>query len=734
MTALLGLRFAVGTSDGRVRTALVALAAGIAIALLLLGALAERSARSSARDVDLQIPAGSASLLWGEIDFTTDSGNVTGAVTRTVGADPALPTGIHALPKPGTMLVSPALREALARGTDAQLAARLPYRVAGTIGDSGLLGPTDLRFIAADAHLSATNLSVGGVTGFRPADEREPLDPVLSLLTAIGVLVLLLPIVIVVLIAGRFGAERRDRRLAALRLAGLSSRGVAAVTAVEALTAAIAGVAVGALVFALGRQAVRGLSIASLSVFPSDVQPPLPLAVLVLVAVPAGVVLAAISGLRRVAVEPLGVTRRTRRAPRRLWWRLIPLIAAVPLLIGARDAVSEDRAGVPGVVAGAALLLIGVIAVLAWAVEAVARALPLPSVPWRFARGRLVHEGGTTGRVVGVVAVALAGAIGLQTLFAGLAGEYAVPGGVESAPISSSTVLHSSQVPGADAERLRRAAAAVGASTVADVSAPIVGTDDFAELLVGSCAALERITALPSCIDGDVFAAAGGAAPKAGTRLALTGGRRWTVPEGAVSVPRGLRADGNTVAGMLLVTDGVLGLDDMESAVVIAQTPASRGAALLSAFTRIDPVVQLVGGPTSIAAHRYDSVRRGLTVGLVLVMLLIGGVLLIAVVDQLRERREALAALAAIGMRRRAMAASILWESGLPVVLGAAVATAAGFALGGILLAVLGRPILIDLPSTALAIATGLAVPMLVTVAGLPAALRLMRPEGLRAE
>lgn len=130
----------------------------------------------------------------------------------------------------------------------------------------------------------------------------------------------------------------------------------------------------------------------------------------------------------------------------------------------------------------------------------------------------------------------------------------------------------------------------------------------------------------------------------------------------------------------------------------------------------------------------YAAIQRGLTVGLVLVLLLIGGVMLVSIGDQLRERRQMLATLSAVGMPRAVMVRSILWESALPVVVGVGLAVVTGVALGSVLLAIVSRDVTVDPSMLAASAAAALAVPLLVTALSLPVATRRMRPDGLRAE
>ena len=78
--------------------------------------------------------------------------------------------------------------------------------------------------------------------------------------------VLLLPVGVFIAAAVRFGGERRDRRLAALRLVGADGRMARRIAAGEALAGALLGLVLGAGFFLLGRQlAARSTSARSAS-------------------------------------------------------------------------------------------------------------------------------------------------------------------------------------------------------------------------------------------------------------------------------------------------------------------------------------------------------------------------------------------------------------------------------------------------------------------------------------
>ena len=81
------------------------------------------------------------------------------------------------------------------------------------------------------------------------------MDPVLLLLILVVFVVLLMPVGVFIAAAVRFGGERRDRRLAALRLVGADGMMTRRIAAGEALAGAVVGLVLGAGFFLIGRQA-----------------------------------------------------------------------------------------------------------------------------------------------------------------------------------------------------------------------------------------------------------------------------------------------------------------------------------------------------------------------------------------------------------------------------------------------------------------------------------------------
>ena len=248
------------------------------------------------------------------------------------------------MPRPGEMVASPALKKLLA--SSPLLRERIPYTVTGTIGRAGLTGPAELYYYAGsdqlvvhDAHGRVGNAD--RMTGFGHHSNSEVQGPVFTLLLIMVVVVLLLPVGIFVAAATRLGGERRDRRLAALRLVGADIRGTRRIAAGEALLGAVLGVLLGGMFFLAARQLASYITVRDISAFPADLAPQPALAALIALAVPVAAVAVTLLSLRRTVIEPLGVFRHGLGRPRRLWWRIAVPAVGLALLADRSDATGD---------------------------------------------------------------------------------------------------------------------------------------------------------------------------------------------------------------------------------------------------------------------------------------------------------------------------------------------------------------------------------------------------------
>ncbi|MDH2392410.1 ABC transporter permease [Streptomyces sp. HNM0663] len=766
----MGVRFAFGGGrEGWTRTLLTGVGVGLGVALLLVttaipSALAARDARADARSEHTAPQAaqpGRDTLLIGEADTRFHGADVHGRLLKPEGPDAPVPPGLTAFPGPGEMAVSPALKELLASSESELLRERLPYRQTAVIGDEGLIGPAELAYYAGSDTLKQIGGKVPRVTGFDNSAEPEPLDPVLALLIVLVFTALLTPVAVFIAAAVRFGGERRDRRLAALRLVGADSRMTRRIAAGEALAGSLVGLVLGTGFFLVARQAAGAVDLFRISVFPADLNPSPALAALVALAVPAAAVAVTLFTLRGVVIEPLGVVRTAKSARRRVWWRLLPPLAGLALLYPMTGRGNDGgEFNQWQVSAGVVLLLVGVTGLLPWLVERAVARLGGGPVSWQLAVRRLQLSSGTAARLVNGIAVAVAGAIALQMLFAGVEGDYTKQTGQDPSraalSVRANTGTGSPEEVAALNRRIREAkgVAEVIQLTTTGLSPAPDSLEETTSLTIGSCAALRQVAQLDSCADGDAFILRGGF-DDTNTEAVAKPGRTlysgnvygtedgpppvaWTLPASAKEAVSREDPDGTKRNGIAVTPSAApQGLGDEQLATLYVRLDGSVPDALehvRTAVRQADPLLSPLGLQATKESERFASIRTGLYVGAACVLLLIGASLLVSQLEQLRERKKLLSALVAFGTRRSTLSLSVLWQTAVPVALGLALSTAVGLALGAMLLRMAYAPVVIDWVSVASMAGIGIAVVLAVTALSLPPLLRLMRPEGLRTE
>ncbi len=652
----LGIQVALASRTTRLRTVLTA--GGVALGVIVLAlaasvphAYSARKTREHAAAPVLASGAGRLYMLGGSTVFhgvTIGENAVQVTGTRADGPVP-LPHGVTRMPGPGQMLVSPEVLRLLRGPGGAELRRRLDARVVGTVGDAGLSEPNDAVVYRGSSEVISRGAPA--VSHFGSRASAGPTPVIITLLVIMIVVALLLPVSVFVATAARFGAEERDRRLAAMRLVGADRITTARVAAGESVFGAVVGVLLGAAGFLAVRVPVAHINVAGIDVFPSDMRPSLPFAVLVVLLVPLSAVAATLISIRRVAIEPLGVTRRGAETRRRLGWRLVAPVVGFALLAPLVGS-SGKLGGVSGqaeATAGVVLVLIGVTALLPWVVEAIVRHAPDGPLPWLLAIRRLRGDEGTTGRVVGAIGLAVAGAIALSMLFS---------------------------------------------AAESDVGTHLIP------------------------LEKRIFAVDMGASTSAGGRREISALR---AAPGVVH----LSARTNHLRRATIVA----------ATVVLSGDDARTVAELRDHVAALDPLAEVVS-PTGggQAAHTLSDLRRVLFAGAVIVLLMIGASLLVAAGEGLRERRRALAVLAAFGTRRSTVAWSMFWQAAIPVVSGLMLAVALGIGLGAMLSEIVSLSPQFDWGAIGLLLAAGVGVIAAVTALTLPTVTRMMRPEALRVE
>lgn len=427
-----GIRLSVGGSRNS-RTAWFRLGAGavsvaLVVAVLLsaasLGSILDaREARRAATSADMSPRPGVAPVYISDATTSYRDHVVRGRWMYATGPTAPVPPGLDRVPGPGEVAVSPALAELLASPEGSLLRPRFAHlRQIGLIQPDAVVDVDDLIFYAgADAGLAES--AVPGehrraVYGFGSPGQSSPkqssseLSAILVTVGSLGIAAVLIPLLVYVAASARVGGAERDRRTAALRLVGADLWQTRRIVAAEATVPALAGVALGALVFVAARPLLADVRIGGAGAHLGDIVPAWPWVVLIALGVPVLAVVTVLFAQRAVVVAPLGALRQSGPRRRRLWWRPLPLVVGVFVLLYA-GSLRESERQLPAA-SGTALVLLGVAFLLPWLVETVVRRMRGGPVAWQLAVRRLQLDAGSAVRVVSGLVVVLAGAVALH--------------------------------------------------------------------------------------------------------------------------------------------------------------------------------------------------------------------------------------------------------------------------------------------------------------------------------
>ena len=283
--------------------------------------------------------------------------------------DPArIPPGTPRLPGPGQVVLSPALAALTQQLPPGQLAARFPGESAGVLGENHLRYPEQL--VALVGHPPAA-LGGFGSTGksVLAAGKAQAQDILLNFLSWVGIVLLALPSLVLVASASRLTAGRRERRLAALRLAGATPAQVVAAVAAEIGIAAAAGTAFGLVLGIPARYLAMRVPWCGGTWLASDFTPSAATLAAAGLGVPLLVVVAAVVGVRRVVRAPLDAALwHTRKRPRA--WRLL-VLAPVSVVFVLGLSVAKESGSIAVLLVALAAIVVSAAVVGPWVAGAV---------------------------------------------------------------------------------------------------------------------------------------------------------------------------------------------------------------------------------------------------------------------------------------------------------------------------------------------------------------------------
>ncbi|MEU8664776.1 ABC transporter permease, partial [Actinoplanes philippinensis] len=454
------------------------------------------------------------------------------------------------------------------------------------------------------------------------------------------------------------------------------------------------------------------------------------LAVALIVALAAGITLL---GFRGVTVEPLGVLRQAEEWRGRLWWRLVPLAASVPLLypvLRGRTDVGEGRTGL-----GVVLLIATLIPILPYLVPLVARLLPADTVSWQLASQQLRRNPASSTRAVGGIVVAVAGAIALQSVFA-------VAGGGPHDPDKAAFLLQArgAQSPAAMRERTEMFERVDGlrAGTVAHYLLFGEGLGRR-NLIVGDCRSLSQIAVLQGCRPGAAFTTqptdepmivdVGATDPVAGPKVAVPArAGHATMIDDTVGGP-GPSVLLTTMPAQLARVEPSF----VETRVFTTARPAEVAGQVRAVAAEVDPLALFTGSASE--TDPFGPLRVALDIGSLLVLLLMTVGLLLDVASRLHERRRILGVLAAVGARNGTVVWSVLLQVVVPIGAGLVLAVGAGTGIGALLMRLSQLPVTFTAATVLTPVAAGAGLVLVTTMAVLlPAVRRVTRTEDLRFE
>lgn len=566
----------------------------------------------------------------------------------------------------------------------------------------------------------------------------------IQLLIVVG-LVVVIPLLILLSTASRLSAGTRDRRLASLRLLGLTPLRTRLVSATESAVLTLVGASIGLLVFGLTAPLVEAAVRARADWLRRPVAVPLWLQVALAVALVAVTALVAVLPARAAIRQPLAERRGAVRRPSAA--RLVPVVAGVVLLIGTvldpREADADAGMGAFLVLAAAAALTgLGLPLAIPVLVRLVADGLARTSrrAGLLLAARRLQYEPSSTSRVVAGLVAALFVVAGGRCV---LGAWEATPQYVEAVKATSQPqILSISSITGDPRPTAAKGIEAVrGARVVAELSVLhqkgcLNGTRGCVEAIVGNCADLAvLVRGLKGCTESRPAWVIPAAARKtARYEFEQRFGRPIVIPASADVLRGAMRNDLWTPSGVpvLFVPQAIAKLAFPEQ-VYVELPRGTRGdfvQALPAGALRPDSTYTWYEGEIAkVAGYRAMVWAVGgaaLAIGLL--------ALLIGAFDRLLERRRQIASLRAVGVPVGTLRAGQVGQMVLPLLLGIPLAGALGLLTGAGFLAYGGATDYLPWRSVALLTLAGLALVLVAGATTLPAIATKITPENLRRE
>ncbi|MGQ4328539.1 FtsX-like permease family protein [Streptomyces hayashii] len=763
---LLGLRLLLGSGRGnRARFILMVVGSAIgvcclAVVLAIPGILSAQDARKAAREPDCanghgecsSLAVGSSGLALTRVDaYGVEP--LTRIFLALEGTSVNPPPGISEIPGPGEVFESPRLHELLKK--DPGLAHLLPGKEVGRISPTGLAQPDELyAYIGA----SREELKGGGYvtkfggrgTGF-PTVEPSTLD--ILRFTLAGVV--LLPLAVFLSVCARLSAASRMRRLAALRLLGLSRKGVQRVNAAETVAAALLGAALGLNAYWVVNQLVSRVGLPGFKWYPEDGSLSVKTLLICLIGCPALAWFVGRASARKAAGNPLAVRRSAvEKAPR--LWGLLPLVPGMGIIIGycvagATGHVPADTSfsailmplAVVLVGAGLVLSLPLISRLLARRVAQAARSLSLGLAM----RRNEVEPGGALRVATGLVLLVYAASLTQGVL-------------IELDQVSKNTApvqLYTMTLDGMSREKeeaVSKVSGVRGHAILAD-SWTDPDRDDFpgsVSAVIATCEQLRRMASVvKNCVEGrparllipnftyDEFSKPGKSYPfrvrdSAGKSRFVT----VRVPASTIQyhddTPAQIPGSGTVLLPPSVFPPGFRPEGRATLALVSSSAPEAVRS-VLEGIAGVDPTIEVeTDGLDATALQQITVIKTLLAVGMILGLIIGLAAYLVAATDRAVERRPQVTALSLLGAKPRTLRTVQVAQVVLPLAIGLVLAVVTGKMAESSYLVTGGGAVFWDGEGLPLLLVSALGVVVVAALGSLPLIGRRIDPELIRRD
>ncbi|MEI5520548.1 FtsX-like permease family protein [Streptomyces brasiliscabiei] len=761
---VLGLRLLMGAGRGsRVRFLLMVVGSAVGVGCLAMvlaipGILAAQDGRKAAREPDCVtdphrfacvVPEGGSSLLTRTDPYAAEP------LTRVFvvrGGKPAQPPpGLGELPGPGELFVSPRLSEILRR--EPSLAQLLPGTQRGTIGAQGLAHPDELY---AYVGVGRGELEGGQPVGFfgkesasLPTVDPSTLDIVRFTLAG----VVLLPLAVFLSVCARLSAAARTRRLAALRLLGLSRRGTQRVNAAETVAAALLGAVLGLGIYEVANQLVSRVGVPGFKWYPADGSLSLSTALVCLFGCPTLAWFVGRASARKAAENPLAVRRSAaERSPGK--WGLLPLVPGLGIVMGYCVAGATGNApretALSSILMPLAVVLVGIGLVMMLPVfsrtlsRKVARATHSVSLGLAMRRNE-VEAGGALRVATGLVILVFAASL-VQGVLIELdqVSKNTLP--VQEYTIPLKGVTDEKQRAWQQVKGVRAHAVVMESRTSADIDHMIPAI----RAVVATCAQLRgMLPRVGNCVDdrpvrlwdpGQLYAEAS----KPGATFLFDmrrGGERHAMK---VAVPRQtLRFSGYPGwpifgSGDVLVPPSVLPegfRPDSATLTLLSSSTPETVRQVLDGIGGVDPTAEVdTPGVVVTSLQQITVVKSLLGIGMVLGLIIGVAAYLVAATDRAVERKPQVTALSLLGARPRTLRAVQVAQVVVPLAVGLVLAVVAGKLAESSYLVTGGGAVYWDGAGIPLLLACALGAVAVAAIGALPLVGRRIDPELIRRD